>query len=74
MRELAQEELKSLTARRDVLLAELKTLLVPKDPNDEKNVVLEIRAAPAATRPRCSPAELFRMYSRTRSVRAGASR
>src|SRR6266566_1974742 len=41
MRELAQEELKSLAARRDALLNELKGLLVPKDPNDEKNVVLE---------------------------------
>ena len=44
MRELAQEELKSLQARRDTLLAELKVLLIPKDPNDAKNVVLEIRA------------------------------
>src|SRR5262245_53499935 len=41
MRELAKEELKSLTARRDALVVELKALLVPKDPNDEKNVVLE---------------------------------
>src|SRR5919109_3231458 len=37
MRELAQEELKSLVARRDALLAELRVLLIPKDPNDEKN-------------------------------------
>src|SRR5215510_11548271 len=44
MRDLAKEELKSLTAKRDVIVAELKILLVPKDPNDEKNVVLEIRA------------------------------
>src|SRR6266852_7631670 len=44
MRELAQQELKSLVARRETLVAELKILLVPKDPNDEKNVVLEIRA------------------------------
>src|SRR5262245_37080121 len=44
MRELAQQELKSLTAKRDSLLGELKILLVPKDPNDERNVVLEIRA------------------------------
>src|SRR6266849_4506198 len=42
--ELAQAELKSLTARRDALVNDLKVLLVPKDPNDEKNVVLEIRA------------------------------
>src|SRR5438067_2933773 len=44
MRELAKEEMKSLAARRDALGAELKIMLVPKDPNDEKNVVLEIRA------------------------------
>jgi peptide chain release factor 1 len=44
MRDLAKEELKSLNARRDTMLAELKVLLVPKDPNDQKNVVLEIRA------------------------------
>src|SRR2546430_15831373 len=44
MRELAQEELKALAARRDVLLAELKAMLVPKDPDDERNVVLQIRA------------------------------
>src|SRR6185436_6897694 len=44
MRELAQEELSSLETRRDALLDDMKILLVPKDPNDEKNVVLEIRA------------------------------
>ncbi|HEY7542445.1 MAG TPA: PCRF domain-containing protein, partial [Methylomirabilota bacterium] len=44
MRELAQEELRQLEQRRDALLAEIKVLLVPKDPNDAKNVVLEIRA------------------------------
>src|SRR4029450_7870515 len=44
MRELALEELKELEARRDSLLQELKVLLLPKDPNDEKNVLLEIRA------------------------------
>src|ERR687895_2968510 len=41
MRELAQEELKGLVARREALVTDLKMLLVPKDPNDEKNVVLE---------------------------------
>ena len=44
MRELAQDELTALEARRDQLLADIKLLLVPKDPNDAKNVVLEIRA------------------------------
>jgi peptide chain release factor 1 len=64
MRELAQEELKSLTTRRDALLGELKVLLVPKDPNDEKNVVLEIRAGTGGDEAALFAAELFRMYSK----------
>jgi peptide chain release factor 1 len=64
MRELAQEELKSLTARRDALLSELKLLLVPKDPNDQKNVVLEIRAGTGGDEAALFAAELFRMYSK----------
>jgi peptide chain release factor 1 len=44
MRELAREELKTLESRREALLHELKILLIPKDPNDEKNVILEFRA------------------------------
>ena len=64
MRQLAQEELKSLTARRDLLLGELKVLLVPKDPNDEKNVVLEIRAGTGGDEAALFAAELFRMYSK----------
>jgi peptide chain release factor 1 len=64
MRDLAKEELKSLTARRDALLAELKILLIPKDPNDEKNVVLEIRAGTGGEEAALFAAELFRMYSK----------
>ncbi|HEV8346355.1 MAG TPA: peptide chain release factor 1 [Vicinamibacterales bacterium] len=64
MRELAKEELKSLTARRDALLGELKILLVPKDPNDEKNVVLEIRAGTGGDEAALFAGELFRMYSK----------
>src|SRR5439155_5768469 len=64
MRELAQEELKSLTARRDALLNELKGLLVPKDPNDEKNVVLEIRGGTGGDEAALFAAELFRMYNK----------
>jgi peptide chain release factor 1 len=64
MRELAKEELKSLTAKRDSLLAELKILLIPKDPNDEKNVVLEIRAGTGGDEAGLFAAELFRMYSK----------
>jgi peptide chain release factor 1 len=64
MRELAQEELKSLVDRRDALVAELKTLLIPKDPNDHKNVVLEIRAGTGGDEAALFAAELFRMYSK----------
>ena len=64
MRDLAQQELKSLAARRDALLADLKILLVPKDPNDEKNVVLEIRAGTGGDEAALFAAELFRMYSK----------
>ena len=64
MRELAKEELESLIARRETLVAELKALLVPKDPNDEKNVVLEIRAGTGGDEAALFAAELFRMYSK----------
>ena len=64
MRELAQQELKSLAARRDALIADLKALLVPKDPNDEKNVVLEIRAGTGGEEAALFASELFRMYSK----------
>jgi peptide chain release factor 1 len=64
MRELAQEELKTLVARRDQLLAEMKVLLLPKDPNDEKNVMLEIRAGTGGDEAALFAAELFRMYTR----------
>jgi len=63
MRELAREELKSLVSRRDALLAELKILLIPKDPNDEKNVMLEIRAGTGGDEAALFAAELFRMYT-----------
>ena len=64
MRVLAQEELTNLGVRRDALLQELKLLLVPKDPNDEKNVLLEIRAGTGGDEAALFAAELFRMYSR----------
>src|SRR5437764_12252114 len=64
MRDMAKEELKSLTARRDAMLAELKILLIPKDPNDEKNVVLEIRAGTGGDEAALFAGELFRMYSK----------
>src|SRR6185436_3897615 len=64
MRDLAKEELKSLTARRDAMVAELKILLIPKDPNDSKNVVLEIRAGTGGDEAALFAGELFRMYSK----------
>jgi peptide chain release factor 1 len=64
MRELAQEEMKQLETRRDALLADIKVLLVPKDPNDAKNVVLEIRAGTGGDEAALFASDLFRMYSR----------
>jgi peptide chain release factor 1 len=64
MRELAQEELRTLEARRDALEAEMKVLLLPKDPNDEKNVMLEIRAGTGGDEAALFAGELFRMYTR----------
>ena len=64
MRELAQDEVASLAAERDRLLAEIKILLVPKDKNDEKNVVIEIRAGTGGDEAALFAGDLFRMYSR----------
>jgi peptide chain release factor 1 len=64
MRDLAREELKPLQAKRDALLHELKILLVPKDPNDEKNVILEIRAGTGGDEAALFAWDLFRMYTR----------
>ena len=63
MRDLAREELKSLVVRREALIGEMKILLIPKDPNDEKNVMLEIRAGTGGDEAALFAAELFRMYS-----------
>jgi peptide chain release factor 1 len=64
LRALAEDELKALHARRDALLQALKLLLVPGDPNDEKNVILEIRAGTGGDEAALFAADLFRMYSR----------
>ena len=64
MRELAEDELKALQVKRDVLIAELKVLLVPKDPNDAKNVMLEIRAGTGGDEAGLFAADLFRMYTK----------
>jgi len=64
MRELALEELRELEARRDTLESEIKVLLLPKDPNDEKNVMLEIRAGTGGDEAALFAGELLRMYTR----------
>jgi len=64
MRAMAREELQSLEQRREALLAELRTLLLPRDPNDEKNVIVEIRAGTGGEEASLFAGELFRMYSR----------
>ena len=64
MRDLAQEELAATTAERDKVIEELKVLLIPKDPNDEKNVILEIRAGEGGAEGALFASDLFRMYSR----------
>ncbi len=64
MRKLAQEELNSLEQRAQVCQKQLQLLLTPKDPNDEKNVLLEIRAGTGGSEASLFAAELFRMYSR----------
>jgi len=64
MKQYAQEELAQLEARQAAAEAELKVLLIPKDPNDEKNVVLEIRAGTGGDEATLFAAEVFRMYMR----------
>jgi peptide chain release factor 1 len=64
MRAYAQEELAKLEERIGKVEEELKVLLIPKDPNDEKNVVLEIRAGTGGDEASLFAAEVFRMYTR----------
>jgi peptide chain release factor 1 len=64
MKALAHEEMTQLTAKLEQVEAELKLLLLPRDPNDEKNVVLEIRAGTGGDEATLFAQELFRMYSR----------
>src|SRR5438876_4880319 len=64
MRAYAQEELEKLEPRVAGIEEELKVLLLPKDPNDEKNVILEIRAGTGGDEATLFAAEMFRMYDR----------
>ena len=64
MRHMAQEEERQLTARKEQIERELKLLLIPKDPNDDKNVIVEIRAGTGGDEAGIFAGDLFRMYSR----------
>src|SRR5262249_6357639 len=64
MKGLAQEEREKLKTQQEHIEAELRILLLPKDPNDEKNVVLEIRAGTGGDEATLFAQEIFRMYDR----------
>ena len=64
MQEMAQQELDSANARKEDLEQQLQILMLPKDPNDEKNIFLEIRAGTGGDEAALFAGDLFRMYSR----------
>src|ERR1700761_3100887 len=69
LRAMAQEETTALEPRLAEIEDELKLLLLPKDPNDDKNVVLEIRAGTGGDEATLFAAEVFRMYTRFAETR-----
>jgi peptide chain release factor 1 len=64
MKHMAQDEEKQLLARKEEVERDLKLLLLPKDPNDDKNIILEIRGGTGGDEAALFAADLFRMYSR----------
>ncbi|MFC4386498.1 peptide chain release factor 1 [Gracilibacillus marinus] len=64
MRDMAKMEISELSDRKEELEAEMKILLLPKDPNDDKNVIMEVRGAAGGDEAALFAADLFRMYSR----------
>ena len=62
--EIAKDDLKRLTSEKEALDSELEVLLIPKDPNDDKNVVIEIRGAAGGDEANIFAGDLFRMYTR----------
>jgi peptide chain release factor 1 len=64
LKEMAQEEVARLDPEREKLEEEIKVLLLPRDPNDDRNIVLEIRAGTGGDEATLFAAEIFRMYSR----------
>jgi peptide chain release factor 1 len=69
MRELAEIEIAELEPRLEELEEELKSLLLPKDPRDDKNVIMEIRAGAGGDEAALFAADLFRMYTRYAEAR-----
>ncbi len=69
IKELARREIEALTQQKEGLEAELKSLLIPKDPNDDKNIILEIRAGTGGEEAALFAGDLFRMYSRYAETR-----
>jgi len=69
LKALAQEELDALAKDEGVLLIKLKQLLLPRDPNDDKNVIVEIRAGAGGEEAGLFAADLFRMYTRYAEMR-----
>jgi peptide chain release factor 1 len=68
MREMVKEEYSELAERKESLESELKVLLLPKDPNDDKNVIMEIRGAAGGDEAALFAGDLYRMYSRYAEV------
>ena len=64
MAELAADELRSLQGQREALTSRVRTLLIPKDPNDDKDVIVEVRAGTGGDEAALFAADLFRMYTR----------
>ena len=64
MRDMVKEELSELEATSEELEAKMKVLLIPKDPNDDKNVIMEIRGAAGGDEAALFAGSLYRMYSR----------
>ena len=64
MKAMAEEELRTLETRREDCRENLKLLLLPKDPNDERNVIIEIRAGTGGDEATLFTSDIFRMYSR----------
>jgi len=64
LKEMAKDEIKGLEEKKEALEEELKMMLIPKDPNDDKNVIVEVRAGAGGDEAAIFAGDLFRMYSR----------